>query len=242
MAKEPQRPENRVKLFPKGENQTAYWAAIDSSTITIASGVAGTGKTYLAAGFGVQMLKSNRIKQIIITRPVVEAGESLGYLPGEIGDKVGPYNRPITDALKEFLREEERTAIAHANGIDPIELCPLAYMRGRTFKNSLMILDEAQNTTVAQMLMFLTRIGQGSRIIITGDLSQSDLTMRELGPCRMNGLEFAIKALDGEDQYTKIIHLEPKDIQRHDAIGVITERFADLRTKLLKNNEPHDSN
>ena len=160
------------KIRPKTENQKAYVNAINTNTVVFGIGPAGTGKTYLAMAKAVQALHTRQVNRIILTRPAVEAGESLGFLPGTLSEKIDPYLRPLYDALHEMV---EPDSIPHLIEVGTIEVAPLAYMRGRTLNDAFIILDEAQNTSAEQMKMFLTRLGFNSHMVITGDASQIDL-------------------------------------------------------------------
>lgn len=159
-------------ITAKNERQKRYISAINNFALTFATGPAGVGKTWLCAALAAQMLENNQIDKIIITRPAVEAGENLGFLPGEIEDKFDPYLQPFRDVLNERLG---KTFVEYLIKIGRIEAAPLAYMRGRTFKDAFVILDEAQNTTPTQMKMFLTRIGQNTRVVVNGDITQKDI-------------------------------------------------------------------
>ena len=172
---------------PKTLGQKNYVSAIKNNTITIGIGPAGTGKTYLAVAMAVKAFKAHEVNRIILTRPAVEAGEKLGFLPGDLQNKVDPYLRPLYDALFEMLGPE---SFARQQEKGAIEVAPLAYMRGRTLDDSFIILDEAQNTTPEQMKMFLTRLGFNSKIVITGDVTQIDLPDK-----RRSGLVEAVKVL-----------------------------------------------
>ena len=163
---------NGKLIYPKTLGQKSYYYALKNNDVVFGIGPAGTGKTYLAVVFAVAALKNNEVKKIILTRPAVEAGENLGFLPGDLKEKVDPYLRPLYDALYDMLGVEQTEKLME-KGV--IEIAPLAYMRGRTLEDAYVILDEAQNTTDNQMKMFLTRIGFGSKVIITGDLTQKDL-------------------------------------------------------------------
>ena len=162
----------RRSIRPKTPGQKAYTDAIDRATVVFGIGPAGTGKTYLAMAQAVRRLLSGEVRRIVLTRPAVEAGENLGFLPGSLTDKIDPYLRPLYDALGDMLDPE---ALPKLMAAGTIEVAPLAYMRGRTLNDSFIILDEAQNTTVGQMKMFLTRLGFGSKVVVTGDASQIDL-------------------------------------------------------------------
>ncbi|HLW63766.1 MAG TPA: PhoH family protein, partial [Gemmataceae bacterium] len=183
---------------------------------TLCVGPAGTGKSYLAVGMAVNMLRQNSVKRIVLVRPAVEAGERLGYLPGDLREKINPYLRPLFDALNEMMEPETvRRYIEN----DIIEIAPLAYMRGRTLNNAVIILDEGQNTSVPQMKMFLTRMGQNSKIIVTGDITQIDLprTMR-------SGLIDAVQRLRNISRLA-IVHLDENDIVRHPLVQKIVQAY-----------------
>src|ERR1700675_3888231 len=165
-------PTRRAPIIPKSEQQLNYVQAIQNFDIVFGVGPAGTGKTYLAMAMGVDALRKEQVKRVILTRPAVEAGEALGFLPGDLQEKIFPYLRPLYDALNDMLENEE---IQRCMDKGIIEIAPLAYMRGRTLSRSFIILDEAQNTTTEQMFMFLTRLGEGSKCVVTGDPSQVDL-------------------------------------------------------------------
>ncbi len=203
-------------ISPKSAGQAEYFDAIRESDITFAIGPAGTGKTYLAMAFAIHNLIAENISRIILTRPVVEAGESLGFLPGDLEQKVNPYLRPLYDAIYDmipyalFQKYVEKGAI---------EVAPLAYMRGRTLHDAFIILDEAQNTTKGQMLMFLTRIGFNSKTVVTGDITQSDLPKN-----RPPGLNIALKVLNGI-KGVSIIQLGPEDVVRHPLVERIVRAF-----------------
>lgn len=195
--------------------QRKYLDAIDDHTITFGIGPAGTGKTYLAVAKAVSALYAKQVSRIILTRPAVEAGERLGFLPGTLSEKIDPYLRPLFDALQEML-EPEATAKLMESGV--IEVAPLAYMRGRTLNDSFIILDEAQNTTAEQMKMFLTRLGFGSKMVVTGDATQIDL------PQGKSGLDVATKVLkDVSDLH--IAHLSSKDVVRHELVTRIVDAY-----------------
>ena len=203
-------------IRPRTVGQKKYLDAIASNTIVLGIGPAGTGKTYLAVAMAVKALKSHEISRIILTRPAVEAGEKLGFLPGDLQDKVDPYLRPLYDALFEMLGAENYMRHLEKN---TIEIAPLAYMRGRTLDDSFIILDEAQNTTREQMKMFLTRLGFGSKIIITGDVTQIDLPADKV--C---GLKEAIRVLDGVPDIA-ICRLTPSDVVRHELVQRIVAAY-----------------
>lgn len=207
---------------PKTIGQKNYCNAIQSNTITFGVGPAGTGKTYLAVASAVSELKSNNVKRVILTRPAVEAGEKLGFLPGDLQQKIDPYLRPIYDSLFDLLGVETYQRYVE-RGI--IEIAPLAYMRGRTLDDSFVILDEAQNTTREQMKMFLTRLGFGSKMVITGDLTQIDLPKG----CR-SGLKDALDVLkDVKDIYQ--IYFNEKDVVRHKLVQDIVKAYDAIKKK-----------
>lgn len=204
------------KIRPKTENQKAYVDAINNNTIVFGVGPAGTGKTYLAMAKAVQALQSRRVNRIILTRPAVEAGESLGYLPGTLSEKIDPYLRPLYDALHEMV---EPDSIPHLIEVGTIEVAPLAYMRGRTLNDAFIILDEAQNTSAEQMKMFLTRLGFNSHMVITGDASQVDLPRGT-----DSGLAQALDYLDGIADIA-IVRLKSDDVVRHDLVSKIVDAY-----------------
>ncbi len=195
--------------------QKQYLEAIDENTITFGIGPAGTGKTYLAVAKAVAALYGKQVSRIILTRPAVEAGERLGFLPGTLSEKIDPYLKPLFDALQEML-EPEATARLIQAGV--IEVAPLAYMRGRTLNDSFVILDEAQNTTAEQMKMFLTRLGFGSKMVITGDVTQIDLPGGKSG---LNSATSVLKSIDG----LHIARLSSKDVVRHELVTRIVEAY-----------------
>lgn len=199
----------------KTQGQKRYLEAIDSSTITFGIGPAGTGKTYLAVAKAVNALYAKQVSRIILTRPAVEAGERLGFLPGTLSEKIDPYLRPLFDALQEML---EPDILAKLMESSVIEVAPLAYMRGRTLNDSFVILDEAQNTTGEQMKMFLTRLGFNSKMVITGDTTQVDL------PGGKSGLTIASSILSDVDGL-KIERLTSKDVVRHELVTRIVEAY-----------------
>lgn len=205
-----------ISIFPRSIRQSAYMDGMASHDVVFAIGPAGTGKTYLAVAFALQEILEKRKKKLILTRPVVEAGESLGFLPGDLGQKIQPYLRPLYDAMDSLVPADYITRMEE-NRV--IEIAPLAYMRGRSLKNSIIILDEAQNTTKEQMKMFLTRIGEGSRAIITGDVTQIDLPSRVV-----SGLVHAQKVLSSLEE----IHfsfLDARDVVRHPIVRKIVQAY-----------------
>lgn len=203
-------------IQPKTVGQKKYVEAIDAFTIVFGIGPAGTGKTYLAMAKAVQALQRKEIDRIILTRPAVEAGEKLGFLPGTLSEKIDPYLRPLFDALHEMM-DPELVPKLLASGT--VEVAPLAYMRGRTLNRSFIILDEAQNTSPEQMKMFLTRLGFGSRMVITGDVTQVDI------PGGNSGLKVIGGILDGLDDI-HFHHLTAKDVVRHSLVSAIVEAYA----------------
>lgn len=200
----------------KSSGQIKYVKSILKNSIVFGVGPAGTGKTYLAVALAVRAYKSRQVDKIILTRPAVEAGEKLGFLPGDLGAKVDPYLRPLYDALQEMFGVETYSRLIE-KGI--IEIAPLAYMRGRTLSNSFIILDEAQNTTREQMKMFLTRMGEGSKIVVTGDVMQIDLPSD-----RQSGLIHAAKILEGVEDIG-IVRLSAKDVVRHELVARIVKAY-----------------
>ena len=202
---------------PKSLGQKTYTDAIEESTITFGIGPAGTGKTYLAMAKAVDALARKRVSRIILTRPAVEAGENLGFLPGSLTDKIDPYLRPLYDALHDMLEPE---ALPRLMAAGTIEVAPLAYMRGRTLNDAFVILDEAQNTSPEQMKMFLTRLGFGSKMVVTGDVSQIDLPGQ-----RPSGLLVVRRILDGVDGIA-FCELGSADVVRHRLVGRIVEAYS----------------
>lgn len=203
-------------IRPKTLGQKKYVDAIKKNSIVFGVGPAGTGKTYLAVALAVYALKNKEIDKIILTRPAVEAGEKLGFLPGDLSEKVDPYLRPLFDALQEMMGQE-----AYQRHIErgSIEIAPLAYMRGRTLSNSFIILDEAQNTTREQMKMFLTRMGENSRIVVTGDITQIDLPHNVT-----SGMADAIVVLK-DVEGIEIVRLTAKDVVRHELVTKIIQAY-----------------
>lgn len=200
----------------RGANQARYLHAITTHDISFGVGPAGTGKTYLAVASAVEALEANRVQRLLLVRPAVEAGEKLGFLPGDLSQKVDPYLRPLYDALYEMLGFEKVAKLIERN---VIEIAPLAYMRGRTLNDSYVILDEAQNTTVEQMKMFLTRIGFGSVAVITGDVSQIDLPRHV-----RSGLRHAIEVLRGVDGIS-FTFFTSRDVVRHPLVAKIVRAY-----------------
>ena len=208
-------------IRPKTSGQKSYVEAIDRNTIVFGIGPAGTGKTYLAMAKAVQALQRKEVSRIILTRPAVEAGERLGFLPGTLSEKIDPYLRPLFDALHEMLDPD---SVPKLIATGTIEVAPLAYMRGRTLNDSFIILDEAQNTTGEQMKMFLTRLGFNSKMVITGDITQIDL------PGGASGLAIATKVLDGVDD-VHFAKLSSKDVIRHPLVGKIVDAYDEAAAK-----------
>jgi phosphate starvation-inducible protein PhoH and related proteins len=203
-------------IKPRTANQLEYFKKVKENDIVFAIGPAGTGKTYLAVAFAVAALKNKEINKIILARPAVEAGESLGFLPGNLSEKVDPYLRPLYDALEEMIPLEKLEVYMEKN---VIEVIPLAYMRGRTLNNAFVILDEAQNSTTLQMKMFLTRLGPSSKAIITGDITQIDLPRRD-----MSGLVQIQEILKNVDDIT-FLYFEKKDVVRHKLVKDIIDAY-----------------
>lgn len=209
-------------IKPKTLGQKSYCDAIRKSMIVFGMGPAGTGKTYLAMAMAITAFKNNEVERIILTRPAIEAGEKLGFLPGDLQSKVDPYLRPLYDALYQIMGAESFMKNME-KGL--IEVAPLAYMRGRTLDNAFIILDEAQNTTPAQMKMFLTRIGFGSKVVVTGDASQKDLA-----PGTISGLDVATKVLSGIDDIA-FCQLTSKDVVRHPLVQKIVKAYEAYENK-----------
>ena len=207
-------------IAPKTKGQLAFVRAMEQKSIVFAIGPAGTGKTYLAVIKAVSSLKKGEVKRIVLTRPAVEAGENLGFLPGDMKEKVDPYLTPLYDALHDMLGVEQTEKLIEKG---TIEIAPLAFMRGRTLDDSFVILDETQNTTPAQMKMFLTRLGFRSKMVITGDVTQIDL---KIGT--KSGLIDAAEILGGIDEIT-ILHLTSDDVVRHPLVQKIIEKYEKSR-------------
>ncbi len=220
---------NGKPIKPKTLGQKAYIDAIRKKMIVFGMGPAGTGKTYLAMAMAITAFKNEEVGRIILTRPAIEAGEKLGFLPGDLQSKVDPYLRPLYDALYQIMGAESFQKNME-KGL--IEVAPLAYMRGRTLDNAFIILDEAQNTTPAQMKMFLTRIGFGSKVVVTGDATQKDLA-----PGTKSGLDVALKVLKNVDEI-EICRLTNKDVVRHPLVQKIVEAYDVYEQKEARTKKP----
>ena len=207
---------NGLKVKAKTANQRRLVEAVDESDLVFAIGPAGTGKTYTAVALAVRALKQKQIRKIILTRPAVEAGENLGFLPGDLKDKLDPYLQPLYDALRDMIPPERLRDYLESG---TIQIAPLAYMRGRTLDKAFVILDESQNATISQLKMFLTRMGQTAKFVITGDLTQIDLPKKQT-----SGLKYSIENLDGVEG-VKIIWLNERDVMRHPLVKRIIKAF-----------------
>jgi len=206
----------RAAIIPKTEGQRSYLRAIQAHDLVFGIGPAGTGKTYLAMAMAVQALKREEVSRIILTRPAVEAGEALGFLPGDLNEKIMPYLRPLYDALHDMIESEEMQRLME-RGV--IEVAPLAYMRGRTLNRAFVVLDEAQNTTTEQMFMFLTRLGSESKAVVTGDPTQTDLPQN-----KRSGLVEAIQALKTVEAIS-FCRFEERDVIRHELVQSIVRAY-----------------
>ena len=211
----------KKSVIPRSEKQKNYVRALKESEIIISAGPAGTGKTFLAVAVALTMLLDKKIEKIILSRPAVEAGERLGFLPGDMREKVDPYLRPLYDSLYDLLDFEK---IQKKIEVGDIEIAPLAFMRGRTLKNSFAILDEAQNATDTQIKMFLTRIGENSKIVINGDPSQIDLPNKSL-----SGLNRS-KNLLGHLKEISVVDFDHTDVVRHPLVSKIVKAYSDQKT------------
>ncbi|MCG7416720.1 MULTISPECIES: PhoH family protein [Microbacterium] len=217
-------------IRPKTLGQKAYVDAIEENTIVFGIGPAGTGKTYLAMAKAVQALQRKEVSRIILTRPAVEAGERLGFLPGTLTDKIDPYLRPLYDALNEMMDPD---IVPKLMATGTIEVAPLAYMRGRTLNDSFVVLDEAQNTTPEQMKMFLTRLGFGTRMVVTGDITQIDL------PQGASGLRLVTRVL-GEIDDIHFAYLTSDDVVRHTLVGRIVDAYSEYDERRLMSRRERD--
>jgi len=216
------------QVRPRTDGQARYVHAMRDNDLVFSIGPAGTGKTYLAVGMAVNLLRQAIVKRIVLVRPAVEAGERLGFLPGDIVAKINPYLRPLFDALNDMMEPEQ---VKRYMENDIIEIVPLAYMRGRTLNNAVIILDEGQNTTVPQMKMFLTRMGNGSKIIVTGDVTQVDLPRQT-----RSGLNDAVHRLSDVERIA-VIYLGEQDIVRHPLVQKIVKAYEDDKPRRKKNDE-----
>jgi phosphate starvation-inducible PhoH-like protein len=219
----------RAPVFPRTFGQARYLRAIREHDLVFGVGPAGTGKTWLAMAAAVEALLKQEVSRIVLTRPAVEAGEALGFLPGDLQQKVLPYLRPLYDALHEMLPQEQA---AELGGRGVIEIAPLAYMRGRTLNRSFVILDEAQNTTREQMLMFLTRMGFDSKVVVNGDLTQVDLPVR-----KASGLAEAVRVLEGVEG-SAIVRMGTEDVVRHPLVQRVVEAYRRGREKESEGQRP----
>ena len=220
-------------IRPKTLNQKHYVDAIDAHTVVFGIGPAGTGKTYLAVAKAVQALQAKQVNRIILTRPAVEAGERLGFLPGTLFDKIDPYLRPLLDALHDMVDPESIPRLLQAG---TIEIAPLAYMRGRTLNDAFIILDEAQNTTAEQMKMFLTRLGFGSRVVVTGDVTQVDL------PVNMQSGLRVVRDVLGDIDDVHFALLTSSDVVRHRLVGEIVDAYARWDARIGEDSQGHTAN
>jgi phosphate starvation-inducible protein PhoH and related proteins len=221
------------RITPRSPGQRHYLHTLRSKSIVFGVGPAGTGKTYLAMAMAVAALKRGDVRRIVLTRPAVEAGEKLGFLPGDLSEKVDPYLRPLYDALKDMMTPEQ---IAKAIDAQVIEVAPLAFMRGRTLDYAYVVLDEAQNTTIEQMRMFLTRLGSRSRMVVTGDITQVDLPIH-----RKSGMAHALAVLDSI-QRVGVCHLTVKDVIRHPIVAEIIEAYESDDKRRLAARKAQESN
>ncbi|MDQ3714289.1 MAG: PhoH family protein [Acidobacteriota bacterium] len=215
-------PSGKKAVAPKTANQRKYIEAIQDGDLTFGIGPAGTGKSFLAVALAVQSLFAKQVSRIVLTRPAVEAGEKLGFLPGDLQDKVDPYLRPLYDALFDLVDTERVTKMLEKR---IIEIAPLAFMRGRTINDSFIILDEAQNTTGEQMKMFLTRIGFGSKVVVTGDVTQVDLPRGQ-----RSGLKEAERVLKGIEEI-EFVYFSDKDVVRHKLVQMIVKAYESQSTE-----------
>lgn len=210
----------RVVLLPRNKHQESYLFKLhdDAKNILFAIGPAGTGKTLLAVQMGIKLFQEGKVDKIIVTRPAVSVDEDLGFLPGTLNEKMAPWTRPIFDVLGEYYRQQDIVAMLE-DGV--IEISPLAYMRGRTFKNAYIIADEMQNATQNQMKMLLTRLGENSKMVVTGDLAQADRL-------KDNGLIDFITKIEGKKlQHLDVVRFDQQDIERHDAVAEVLTIYGD---------------
>ena len=206
----------RHKIIAKNVAQELYLKSLRNTQLTICTGPAGSGKTYLVTLVALEKLLSGNVDRIVITRPVVEAGEHLGYLPGTLSEKLDPYLLPMFDAIQDHIGPQMTKRLLESG---KIEIAPLAFMRGRSFSNCFVVLDEAQNTTTEQMKMFITRMGHASLFAINGDVTQSDLQRpREAGPSWENGLQYIVRKLAGRDDKISYVEFENKDVVRSEMV------------------------
>jgi phosphate starvation-inducible PhoH-like protein len=213
------------QIRPRTPGQARYLKAIREHELVFAIGPSGTGKTYLAVAAAVEALKQQQIRKIVMVRPAVEAGERLGYLPGDLQAKINPYLRPLLDALREMMDYDQIKSYTEE---DVIEMIPLAYMRGRTLNEAFIILDEGQNTTVSQMKMFLTRMGAGSRIVVSGDITQTDLDAHT-----RSGLTDAVSRLKNIEGFS-VVRLNKEDIVRHRLVQAIVRAYEETPKRRRK--------
>lgn len=212
-------------IKPRTLNQSEYIQDMLNNDLVFSVGPAGTGKTFLAVGLAMHLLHAGRVKKVILTRPVVEAGENLGFLPGTLEEKINPYLKPLFDAINDMLSPEE---VRHYMDSQIIELAPLAYMRGRTLSNAFVILDEAQNTTVTQMKMFLTRLGEHSKMVVTGDITQIDLPYGKI-----SGLKQAMELFE-DTEGIRFIQFDKQDVVRHGLVQKIIEIYEKRESETWK--------
>ncbi|MBK6766243.1 MAG: PhoH family protein [bacterium] len=217
---------------PRTSGQNHYWEAILRNDITFALGPAGTGKTFIAVAVAVQQFQAGKFDRIILVRPVVEAGESLGFLPGDVREKVDPYFRPLYDALMKMIPGDRLRKLLDRQ---IIEIAPLAYMRGRTLDNAFLIMDEAQNTTAGQMKMFLTRMGENSKAVITGDMTQIDLPRKS--DSGLLGLEYILEGIEG----IEFVKLKSSDVVRHPLVGHIVRAYDRFQKTLTEQSDSASS-
>ena len=216
----------RPEVVPRTKTQLSYLRSMERNDVVFGIGPAGTGKTYLAVASAINAFKEKKVGRLVLTRPAVEAGEALGFLPGDLTEKILPYLRPLYDALYDMVDPDEVNRMIERG---QIEIAPLAYMRGRTINNAVIILDEAQNTTTEQMFMFLTRLGEGSRCVVTGDPSQTDLKRGV-----RSGLDEAVGALSSEVEGVDFVKFKRCDVVRHRVVASIIGAYAEARESSSK--------